>query len=406
MKSIDLDFYNKDENLFNYKTELRTKLSFHSWYRGPNCNYTPEKLTLLDYEAAFKYVLSGWLPEKPMITPEMAITSFGSCFAEHISKWLDRRDFNVLVSKEGTYADSYVVKFGEGMVNTFAIRGQFEWAWEGKTFEEPLWHGKDAKAYNYDDEIRQKTREVFDKTDVFILTLGLSEIWYDEHTGGVFWRAVPQDQFDETRHKFRVAKVEENKNNLQAVYDLIRKHRPNAKVIFTLSPIPLTATFRPVSCMSANTVSKASLRAALDEFMIENEQDGVAYYWPSYDIIREMFADPWRIDRQHIKQPVIDFVMTIFEKYWCTGTNLRLSEQEAWVQAQASAQVHPHGFPEAVAARDLPKLGEMIIQNLTEGQNEDAILILKWLENIATTDPSTREWMDVFLAKLAAAQQN
>ena len=121
------------------------------------------------------------------------------------------------------------------MVNTFVIRQQFEWAFENRIPELDLWPSYDARAFGYDEQIRLSTRALFDKADVFIITLGLSEIWYDEVTGGVFWRAVPTDKYDPARHKFRVSSVAENIDNITVIYRLIRQYRPSAKVIFTLS---------------------------------------------------------------------------------------------------------------------------------------------------------------------------
>jgi hypothetical protein len=68
-----------------------------------------------------------------------------------------------------------------------------------------LWQAGKAERFEYDEEVRLATKALFDKADVFILTFGLSEIWYDELTGGTFWRAIPKGKFDKTRHKFRVA---------------------------------------------------------------------------------------------------------------------------------------------------------------------------------------------------------
>lgn len=118
---------------------------------------------------------------------------------------------------------------------------------------------------------------------MFIITFGLSEIWYDETTGEVFWRAVPTENFDATRHKFRVATQAENLRTMQAIYSLIRKHRPDAPIVFTLSPVPLTATFRPISAVVASAASKASLRGALDEFFADSMAHG-AFYFPSYEL--------------------------------------------------------------------------------------------------------------------------
>ena len=60
---------------------------------------------------------------------------------------------------------------------------------------------------------RVAAAEYFSSSDVIILTLGLSEVWYDKTTNEVYWRAVPLKDFDEEKHGFRVTTVEENKEN-------------------------------------------------------------------------------------------------------------------------------------------------------------------------------------------------
>jgi hypothetical protein len=86
-------------------------------------------------------ILHGWLPQAPLIGPETRIAAFGSCFAQHISDWLGQRNFSVLTRKDGDYRAAYVVRFGEGMVNTLALRQQFEWAFEARRLEGELWLG-------------------------------------------------------------------------------------------------------------------------------------------------------------------------------------------------------------------------------------------------------------------------
>ncbi|MEM6276106.1 MAG: GSCFA domain-containing protein [Pseudomonadota bacterium] len=321
------------------------------WFRGEHRKFAPDLTRLTAANAVERWVLDGWVPDAPMIDRDTKVTAFGSCFADHISSWLGGRNYRV--SREDEKAqDTYVVRIGEGMVNTFVIRQQFEWAWEGKVFEEPLWHGYKAEDFGYDPEVQRATKELFDTTDVFILTLGLSEIWYDEVTGGVFWRTIPRDVYDPKRHKFRVSTVEENRDNLEAIYALIRKHRPDAKVIFTLSPVPLVASFRDVSCISANSVSKAVLRVAVDEFMRAHGEDEHAWYWPSYEIIMDVFGAPFLNDRRHLERPVLDFVMMQFEEVWCVDEGDRGNLAEQWVKAQAAAEKLPKRVGLAVGSRN------------------------------------------------------
>lgn len=309
--------------------------AFRTWFRGEHTNFNPDFERMAEPTAAMDYVLKGWEPSEPIITPDTKITAFGSCFAENISKWLAARNYSVLTKDEGSNA--YVVRCGEGMVNTFVIRQQFEWAFEGKSFEGELWHGYDAEAYGFDEEVRRATHEIFAKTDVFVLTFGLSEVWYDEVTGNVFWRTIPQDVYDPSRHKFRVSTVDENLDNIRAIYALIRKHRPDAKIICTLSPVPLIATFRPVSCISANSVSKAVLRVAVDQAMRELGPEGVIHYWPSYEIVTDVFHSPFKQDRRHLPAGVLDYIMMLFEKVWCVKAPTDEEMRHHWLMALSTA---------------------------------------------------------------------
>ena len=325
----------------NFQSTTKKSAEFRTWFRGAHTNYNPDVAKMLDIKAAEKFILSGWAPKMPLIRPDTQITAFGSCFAANISNWLSKRRFRVL-NKDDAAKNAYVVACGEGMVNSFVIRQQFEWAWENKTFDGALWHGYKAEEYGYDPEIQAETKRIFDATDFFILTFGLSEVWYDEPTGNVFWRTIPKDAYDPTRHKFRVSSVEENRDNLRAIYQLIRKHRPDAKILFTLSPIPLIATFRDVACLTANSVSKSVLRVAIDEVVREFKADGVLNYWPSYELVTDVFALPYKADRRHPQGSVLDYIMTLFEHTWCEESALpRPSLTLAWARALADSGLLP-----------------------------------------------------------------
>jgi hypothetical protein len=202
------------------------------------------------------------------------------------------------------------------MVNTFAVAQQFQWAYGEKEFDESLWYDKSGVEASYDAEVRERTRAIFDRTDIFLITLGLSEVWYSKLTGDVFWRAIPRSKFDPLRHGFKVSTVAENLENLNSIYRIIRARRPNASVIFTLSPVPLLATFRPVSCITANSVSKSILRVALDEFHTSHSQDKQLFYFPSFEMVKECFRDPFTGDNRHVRGKVVGQIMDNFAKYY------------------------------------------------------------------------------------------
>lgn len=299
---------------FYYRQGDEVKRASGTWYRGENCNFIPTKLNLKESNAIQKYILQGWLPEQPFIAKTDYVTSFGSCFAKHITNYLKNEGYNI-GAQELPRESSYVLKCGEGMVNTFAIRQQFEWAYEGKEFSQNLWHDSQGAVQDYVTTVRETTKKIFAKTDVFIITLGLSEVWHDKKSGNVFWRAIPRSKFDAQRHGFKVTTVHENRDNLERIYDIIRRHRPTASIILTLSPVPLVATFRKHSCITANSASKAILRAAVDEFIRSNDEKRL-FYFPSYEMVNHYFKDPYQEDNRHIRLNVVNNIMDIFSKYY------------------------------------------------------------------------------------------
>ncbi|PWR22838.1 GSCFA domain-containing protein [Zavarzinia aquatilis] len=266
-----------------------------------------------------RFAFDGLMPARPVIGADTTIIAFGSCFASNISRYLNSIGYNVATRRDGV---AYISRMGDGIVNTYAIRQQFEWAWENRKPQIPLWHDYDAEEFGYDENVRLRTKELFDAGDVFIITIGLSEVWYDDVTGEVFWRAVPAERFDPSRHKFRIVEQAESLANLEAIHALIRKYRPDAKIVLTLSPIPLMATFRPGSCIVASAASKAILRSALDEFFARHRgQDDGMFYFPAYEVILGAFHQPFGLgetsDMRHPMLHAILFNMKVFERYFC-----------------------------------------------------------------------------------------
>lgn len=300
---------------FNYVADGNSRVMSRSFFRGDTANYMPHRADMEKAAAIIDHVLTGWMPVEPFIGPQTNVVAFGSCFAANIGRYLTGLGFNVPTQREGR---AYVQRVSDGLVNVFAIAQQFEWAWENRVPSVELWHGWKAEDYGYDEEVRLATRQLFDEADVFILTLGLSEIWYDEPTGEVFWRAVPEDKFDPERHKFRVATPQETLDKLRDICRLIRAHRPQARIVFTLSPVGLAATFRPIPAFSANSVSKAILRTAIDLIYSEaRAHDANLYYFPSYEMVLHGFRNAFRTDLRHPHPHALEANMKAFERYFC-----------------------------------------------------------------------------------------
>jgi hypothetical protein len=294
-----------------YYAMAGTKRHAHrTWYRGEHTNFHPVRDSLSEPDAFRTWVGKGWLPDRPFIDRETYITAFGSCFAAEVTKFLHREGYKVF--GRDLKLNAHIVRSGEGIVNTAALRQQFEWAFGTANPTEGTWHDRQGKLLEARPDEQEATRSIFLSSDVFILTLGLSEVWYDRQTGDAFWRGIPSTQFDPDRHGFRVLGVEENRANLERVREIIRHHRPDASIITTLSPVPLAATFRPVSCITANAVSKASLRVAIDEMMRAHPDDRALFYFPSYEMVTAVIPDAMDDDLRHPRKEVIARIMEEF----------------------------------------------------------------------------------------------
>lgn len=248
------------------------------WHSGPIRRYPENPSDFHDFPTLFRdWIADGLAPEQPLLNRDDTIVTLGSCFAAELRHFLNEVGF----SSDSVWVPS-------GLNNTFAIRDFVSWCITGE---------QTATGYRYDrddetgvisewqpDFERQKYRGHFEKAGAFVFTLGLAEVWEDKETGAVFWRGVPEHIFQQGRHEFRLSTVEQNLANLEHLIQAIRQANPGAPIIFTLSPVPLKATFRPMSCMTADAVSKSILRVALD-LLMQQKLPGV-YYWPSFEMVK------------------------------------------------------------------------------------------------------------------------
>jgi GSCFA family len=238
------------------------------WYQGSTYRRLPDKtqLSTLGMDA----LGDGWLPAEPLISPATRVVAIGSCFARYFILWLAEHGFNKSMPQSPYNA---LLRFGSQFESPASVAQQFRWAFGELDDKAVLWIDKNKETFETSEARRQLVRDTLLGTDVLILTLGLSEVWYDQVTGEPLWRALPVDQFDPERHVFRVETMAQTLQWLETIERLRARHVPDMKIIFTVSPVPLAMTFRPVSALTANSASKAVVRAALDEFLRNHQEE-------------------------------------------------------------------------------------------------------------------------------------
>jgi hypothetical protein len=258
----------------------------HGWYIE-DVNVYPRKQAMYESELGAllrSHVLPGHVPPSPVLDEAHSVVTLGSCFA---------RELRLFLSMSGVDARRFWIP--SGLNNTFAILDFFSWCVVGEQtnrgFRYERSEAGDIREWLPEAE-RESYLQAFAAAGAFVFTIGLAEVWQDRQTGSVFWRGVPKEIFDADRHVFRLTSVDENAANLRRAIELVRAVNPHAPIVLTLSPVPLLATHRPISCLTADCVSKSVLRVALDQVMAD-ATPGV-YYWPSFEIVKWVGANlPW-----------------------------------------------------------------------------------------------------------------
>jgi hypothetical protein len=257
---------------------------------------------------------------------EDRVVTAGSCFAQHIGRHLRLRGFRHFITErahpvldEATAAefqyDVYSARYG----NLYTARqllqlfqrafGQFapvedRWEENGSFFDpfrpliQPGGFASRAEFQRDRDQHFHAVRRAFAELDVLVFTLGLTECWESTADGAVFplCPGTAHGAFDAARHRLRNLSVQEVTDDLRAFVRLLRGVNPAARVILTVSPVPLVATAEQQHVLSATIYSKSVLRVAAETV----SRAGDAVYFPSYEIItgpharRSYFAEDCR----------------------------------------------------------------------------------------------------------------
>lgn len=257
-------------------------------------------------------ILPGFLPRDPVFNKSSNVLTIGSCFAGELRNYL---------AEKGMNSDWLFVP--PGLNNTFAVRNFVEWCLTGARSSDAYWYDEAASggAQKWVPEAEQERyRAIFERIDGLVLTVGLAEVWCDTVSQGVFWRGVPKSLYNPAIHKCRISTVEENTENLTRIVELIHSVRPRLPIVVTLSPVPLRATFEPMSCFAADCLSKSILRVAIDGLMRRTYPNVV--YWPSFEIVRwlgghvpmSMFGDDG--NTRHVNRHAVRLILDSFIRHY------------------------------------------------------------------------------------------
>jgi hypothetical protein len=277
------------------------------------------------------------------IDPDTRVATAGSCFAQHIARYLRNSGFNYFVAEPGhpilpqkiRDANNYGL-FSCRYGNIYTARqlrqlldrayGRFEpreeaWFDGPDVIRDPFRPTSQPGGFNSEREMRidreqhlSAVRRMFEQLDVFVFTLGLTECWRSREDGAVFplCPGVEGGEFDPERHEFYNQTVGDVIADLTAFAEALSAINPNAQIILTVSPVPLVATAEPdAHVLSATTYSKSVLRVAAETM---RQQSDNVHYFPSYEIITGTFnrGAYYAADLRNVVEAGVSHVMRLF----------------------------------------------------------------------------------------------
>ena len=285
--------------------------------------------------------VSGLWQPKFSFARETRIATAGSCFAQHISRYLRARKAIVVDLERGPpgLSAANAAKYGYGIYsarygNIYTVRhllqlteealGRFApsdavWERDGRFFD-AMRIGVEPAGLPSAEAVRQhrlqhlgRVQRLFARADVFVFTLGLTEAWTHRESGTVYPTApgTIAGSYQPEVHAFR------NFDFLEVYQDFVKfrrfamKRNPGLKFLLTVSPVPLTATASDQHVLVATTYSKSVLRAVAGKLAEAFEN---VDYFPSFDLLssastRGAFHSD---DARQITEPGVEAVMRIF----------------------------------------------------------------------------------------------
>jgi hypothetical protein len=150
-------------------------------------------------------------------------------------------------------------------------------------------------------EIDRTYSELHD-SEAAIVTLGLNQVWHDAESNLFLHRMPPRTALrEEGRFSLHILSSEEAFAHMQSmVRDLLAMGV--RKILVTVSPVPMQATFSGQDCIVANGYSKAVMRAAAQAlYDTFPEVD----YFPSYEMVTMAGPAAFEEDNIHVKDAVV-----------------------------------------------------------------------------------------------------
>jgi len=242
----------------------------------------------------------------------------GSCFAREIELELQHKNCNVqtlvpLASFENNGLMSLMNEYNAG-----SIAQRIKWAFESndigdksiylknEKYVDLLLNSEKSHDIEWIIERRKRINEVY-KTlpdaNLVIITLGLTEVWYDKETN-FYLNRIPPFNVDPSRYELRILDV---KNCFELLNTALKKITDiNIPIVLTISPVPLKVTFSGKDPIIANEESKSTLRLVASML---SDSNPLIDYFPSFETVKIGGLENYYDGGIHVKFELVEEIV-------------------------------------------------------------------------------------------------
>ena len=243
------------------------------------------------------------------------IAAAGSCFAQHITrKMQERQGFSVMQCElpPPSLSPNQAALFGYNQYtcrygNVYTARQMVQlikeayglvenpepvWERDGRFFDsmrptmEPGGLASSKEVIALREYHLACVREMIESMDILVFTMGLTETWMHKETEWVFPTApgTVAGKFNSVDYEFVNFDYTTVRADMMQLIEIIQRFNrsDNFRMLVTVSPVPLTATYEKQHVLSATVYSKSVLRSVAGS--LEKELPFLDYF-PSYELV-------------------------------------------------------------------------------------------------------------------------
>jgi hypothetical protein len=282
------------------------------------------------------------------IRPDDRVATMGSCFAQHLARHIARIGLNYYIAERppenmpvseavsrnyGTFSARYgnvytVTQAKQLFDRAFGAFAPADDVWaRGEGFVDAFRPQIEPEPFTSVDAVKSeaivhfaRVREVFTNSQWLVFTLGLTEAWRSRADGAVYPIApgVRGGNFDPIQYEFVNFEIDEVRRDLFGLIDRVHSVNPRCRILLTVSPVPLIATYEDRHVWTSTVASKAVLRVAADEAARRYHH---VTYFPSYEVITSPAAGSryYADDLREVTSLGVEHVMRLFSTHYVDG---------------------------------------------------------------------------------------